>query len=88
MNILLIYDITEDRLRTKVADMCKDYGLARVQYSSFFGQISRNLCEELAKRLKDYLQKTACSSIIIFPLSQDNLDHIIQIDINYTEMKA
>ncbi len=47
MNCLLIYDIPNDRIRTKVADACLDYGLDRMQYSAFSADISRNHQEEL-----------------------------------------
>lgn len=85
MNILLIYDISEDRLRTKTSEMCKDYGLIRVQYSAFFGEISRNLHGELRRRLKDLLENSARSSVIIFPLSQDSLEKVVKLDFNYSE---
>ena len=45
--IMLIYDIESDRKRTKIAETCKDYGLDRIQYSAFVGQLSRNYAEEL-----------------------------------------
>ncbi|MBZ0304921.1 MAG: CRISPR-associated endonuclease Cas2 [Anaerolineae bacterium] len=51
MYLLLIYDITNDRIRSKVACACEDYGLDRVQYSAFWGQLSRNLQEELMMRI-------------------------------------
>ena len=47
MTTLVIYDITEDRIRTRVARYCLDYGLRRVQYSAFVGDLSRNRAEEL-----------------------------------------
>jgi CRISPR-associated endonuclease Cas2 len=31
MMALLIYDIANDRRRTKAAEVCKDFGLARIQ---------------------------------------------------------
>ena len=34
---ILIYDIPDDRLRSKVADACLEYGLDRIQYSAFLG---------------------------------------------------
>lgn len=85
MKILLIYDITEDKLRNKTANMCKDYGLFRVQYSAFFGEISRNLHGELIRRLKLLLKESERSSVIIFPLSQGSLENVIKIDFNYSE---
>lgn len=50
--MLVIYDITDDKTRTRVADACLDYGLARLQYSSFIGNLSRTHREELLMRLK------------------------------------
>lgn len=47
MRILLIYDIVDDRIRSKVADLCLDYALKRIQYSAFMGDIPRTLSEEL-----------------------------------------
>ncbi|WP_110518340.1 CRISPR-associated endonuclease Cas2 [Herpetosiphon llansteffanensis] len=47
MRTLLIYDIVDDRIRTKVADLCLDYALQRIQYSAFMGDIPRTLSEEL-----------------------------------------
>jgi CRISPR-associated protein Cas2 len=39
--VLVIYDIPHDGTRGKVADMCLDYGLDRIQYSAFTGQLTR-----------------------------------------------
>lgn len=55
--VLLIYDISDDRIRYKVSERCKDYGLSRVQYSAFAGDIDRNRREELMLRLKKTLGK-------------------------------
>jgi len=57
MNVLLVYDITDDRVRTKVADTCLDYGLDRIQFSAFVGRLSRNNQEELVMRLERLLKK-------------------------------
>ncbi|MCZ7668793.1 MAG: CRISPR-associated endonuclease Cas2 [Chloroflexi bacterium] len=59
MNCLLIYDIPDDRIRTKVADVCQDYGLDRIQFSAFSGDISRNYQEELFLKVSDLLAKEA-----------------------------
>lgn len=45
--VFLVYDITNDNSRTKIADACQDYGLDRIQYSAFTGELSRNRQEEL-----------------------------------------
>ena len=35
----VIYDIVDDRVRGRVANACKDYGLERIQYSAFCGSL-------------------------------------------------
>ncbi|MEM6283644.1 MAG: CRISPR-associated protein Cas4 [Chloroflexota bacterium] len=55
MNILLLYDITHDGTRTRIADTCLDYGLDRVQYSAFAGWLSRNHQEELMLKVTGLL---------------------------------
>ncbi len=55
--VLLIYDIPDDKVRYKVSERCKDYGLDRIQYSAFAGDLDRNRREELLMRLKKTLGK-------------------------------
>lgn len=40
MYTYVIYDIVDDRIRKKIADVCLDYGLKRIQYSAFLGDIN------------------------------------------------
>lgn len=42
----MMYDVPDDRLRTRIATICEDYGLQRIQYSTFVGPMSRNRQEE------------------------------------------
>ena len=55
--VILIYDIPDDRIRHKVSERCKDYGLDRIQYSAFAGELDRNRREELMLRLQKTLGK-------------------------------
>ena len=55
--VILIYDIPDDRIRHKVSERCKDYGLSRIQYSAFAGDIDRNRREELMLRIEKTLGK-------------------------------
>lgn len=57
MKVLLIYDIVHDGARTKIADLCLDYGLDRVQYSAFEGDLRRTHQEELMLKIKKILGK-------------------------------
>lgn len=52
---LVMYDIEEDKARSKIADACLDYGLDRVQFSAFIGQLSRNHQQELMMRIEQIL---------------------------------
>jgi CRISPR-associated protein Cas2 len=52
MRVLLLYDIINDRQRSKVADACLDYGLDRIQYSAFSGLLSRTNQEALMLRVR------------------------------------
>ena len=57
MLVLVIYDIPDDRVRNRVADLCLDYGLDRIQYSAFLGDLRRTHQEELMLRVKKRLGK-------------------------------
>ena len=51
MKCLLVYDIPHDGTRTKIADFCLDYGLDRIQYSAFVGDLTRTYQEELMLKI-------------------------------------
>lgn len=67
MQCLLVYDISDDGRRTKVADVCLDYGLDRIQYSAFLGDLAVTHQEELMLKLKKVLGKKE-GNIQLFPL--------------------
>ncbi|MBM4417768.1 MAG: CRISPR-associated endonuclease Cas2 [Chloroflexi bacterium] len=49
---LLIYDISDDRLRLKVANICLDYGLMRIQRSAFAGTIPTHLRRDIMLEIR------------------------------------
>jgi len=51
MRILVLYDIPDDRIRTRVADACLDYGLERIQFSAFAGMLGRSHQRELELKI-------------------------------------
>lgn len=67
MKCLLVYDIPDDRARGKIADFCLDYGLDRIQYSAFVGNLSRTHQEELMMKIGKRLGKKA-GKIQLFPI--------------------
>jgi CRISPR-associated protein Cas2 len=52
---LVVYDIPHDGTRSKIADFCLDYGLDRIQYSAFLGELTRTCREELMLKVGDCL---------------------------------
>ncbi|SJZ90822.1 CRISPR-associated endonuclease Cas2 [Selenihalanaerobacter shriftii] len=72
MYTLLIYDITEDRIRNRVAETCKDYGLQRVQWSAFFGKINHNLREELMMKISRILGDNE-GNIQLYPICSKDM---------------
>lgn len=69
MQSLLIYDIPNHRARQKVADACLDYGLQRVQFSAFCGDLTRTHQRALFVEIKKRLGRNA-GNIQLFPLDE------------------
>ncbi len=68
MRCIVVYDIPDDRLRTKVADLCLDYGLDRIQYSAFLGErMTRNLMDELMQRIRRVMRGRP-GKVLLLPL--------------------
>ncbi len=61
----VIYDISDDNIRTHSADVCKKYGLYRVQKSCFLGEINKNQRDSLTLELGELMEEE--DSIYIFP---------------------
>lgn len=55
MITLFIYDISDDRTRYKVAQICQDYGLQRIQYSAFLGRLPDAVEEEFWQKCRRQL---------------------------------
>ncbi|MCC9077508.1 CRISPR-associated endonuclease Cas2 [Litorilinea aerophila] len=71
MRCLLIYDIPDDRVRTRIADFCLDYGLDRIQYSAFVGELSSNHQEELMLKIQQRLGNAA-GKVELFPICRQD----------------
>lgn len=69
MRCLLIYDITHDGTRLKIADACLDYGLERIQFSAFLGELTSTHQRELLLKIKQRLGKHG-ANIQLFPLNE------------------
>lgn len=79
VSLVLIYDIEDDRLRTRAADICLDYGLERIQFSAFFGKLNRNRRQELSLRLQRELGHKS-GRIRIIPVCEQDLKEMWVLD--------
>ncbi|MEM2856225.1 MAG: CRISPR-associated endonuclease Cas2 [Candidatus Nitrosocaldaceae archaeon] len=70
MRYIIIYDISDDDLRSIIAKKLEDYGLRRVQFSSFVGELQRYKLNSLIYELKSIIngRKSERKSIIVYPL--------------------
>jgi CRISPR-associated protein Cas2 len=71
MHCLVVYDISDDRKRAKVADVCLDYGLDRIQYSAFVGRLLPTHQEELMLRVQKVLGKKP-GNVQLYPLCAED----------------
>lgn len=77
LKTLVVYDIPDDRKRLKVADACLDYGLDRIQYSAFLGDLRPTYQEELILKIKNILGKKAGNVQLFSICAEDWAKHKI-----------
>lgn len=71
----VIYDISDDRRRLRVARRCLDFGLYRVQKSVFLGEVPGNRVEEIVLFSQELLD-TNTDSVYVFPLCREDFDRV------------
>ena len=78
MKTLVVYDIKSDKLRSKIAEILKDWGLTRIQYSAFIGELTPQERKDLAEYLKR-LKLSSRDKIDIFPICVKDLKLHIRV---------
>lgn len=76
---LISYDIQEDALRVKIAKTLIQYGLHRIQYSVFMGEVRDAALVKIEQALMGLAaggQWSAQDSVMILPLHQYSEDHV------------
>lgn len=68
----VMYDIEIDKSRSKVAKLCKQAGLYRVQFSVFLGTIDDNQKDTLQMQIEGLINEET-DSVYIFPMSKSEL---------------
>lgn len=86
MHTLVIYDIPSTKIRTKIAEACLDYGLDRIQWSAFLGDINHNRREELEAKLKKVLGRRA-GNIQLIPVCEKDLGLRVIIEVRKEDEK-
>ena len=72
MIIWVLYDIVNDKARTKAAKICKQAGLYRVQFSCFLGTLTANQKDSLQLQLEDLINEET-DKVYIFPMTRIEL---------------
>lgn len=80
MKWIVVYDIEDDQIRTKISDYCLDKGLERIQYSCFLGEMTRALAKELASKCKQKLGDSP-GKIRLVPICEKDLSGQISIEV-------
>ena len=78
MQTLVVYDIPSDKVRNRVSECCKDYGLERIQWSAFRGALSTAVRRELALRLQRTVGRED-GNIQLYPICEKDLALRIEI---------
>ncbi len=73
--VWILYDITEDKVRGKVAKACKKAGLIRVQKSIFLGRLQKNRFDELHVMFEDLIDPQK-DKVYLFPFCQEDFRQV------------
>ncbi len=89
MHVILMYDISNDRTRNKVIIACEDYGLDRVQYSTFYGKLKRVHQRELMLRMKDLLDDQEEKAVVqLVTIGEDDWKKRIEVKLTVKSHQA
>lgn len=72
----LIYDISDDKRRGKIAKLAEKYGLYRVQKSVFLGTIEENRLDELVLQSEKLINEES-DSLYVFPMCKKDFKSVI-----------
>ena len=73
--VWVIYDIVEDKKRGKIAKLCKNKGLYRVQKSVFLGTLNSNQLDEIGLECSDIIDEEV-DSVYIFPMCEGDFKKV------------
>jgi CRISPR-associated protein Cas2 len=82
MRYIIVYDITDDNLRTLTAETLKDYGLKRIQKSAFMGTLKKHILNSL---LADLRRMVTVDSVLVFPLCDSDFRNMVSVGVKFVE---
>lgn len=81
MQCIVVYDIPKNKIRKKVADYCLDYGLARIQFSAFMGELNVNRQGELLQKITRKVGKND-ANVQVIPICQQDMEKRKELVVN------
>lgn len=69
----VMYDIPKDKTRNKIAKICEEAGIYRVQYSVFLGELNNAQRKELTTSIMELIDPKD-DSVYIFPMCSDDFN--------------
>lgn len=72
MIVWILYDIENDKVRNKIAKLCKQAGLYRVQLSVFVGTLEKSEKDALQLQIRDLINEEK-DKVYVFTMSKDEL---------------
>ncbi len=76
--VWILYDISKNKARTRMAKLCLEAGLYRVQLSVFLGTIERNRLDELVMALESWMDKDV-DSLYVFPMCKQDFQKVVAL---------
>lgn len=73
--VWILYDISDNKIRSRVSKACKQYGLERVQKSAFLGKLEASRFDELAVKCQSLIDEDI-DSVYLFPFCQEDFRKI------------
>lgn len=77
----ILYDITENKIRNKIAVLCKDYGFVRYQKSVFCGETEDRILKILVSKISDVMlaAEEKEDSVLIFTVCDTCMKNRLEV---------
>ena len=70
----LLYDICSQQRRLRVVQLCKDYGMRRIQKSCFFGLMDSSRSREFSREMSQIVKTEDC--VCMIPVNKDMMNQV------------